>query len=556
MTNAGVAILILCFFFSRVDLNQNLSVRLHKCCQRGEILNLHTKKCSEDTRDRSDNQTLEVFPTPLKDDRVYYPINYDFVMIEKCHVSHKINLHFKVYGSYERLAFFDPHSVEKISHDEVCFDLAEDDKTGSQSLVAQKCLDCEGPCINFCCPDGSIKEGNSCKVSQLEKNESRVERNYLPSNFTRVSARIHCQRALQVDTSLFRINLDNEAEINGVLRHTSEYCIDEFDDEVQLCAMIETPHDVAKLVMECVSIVALILVIILHLIIEELRVNHITKLKIPLYLCILISFWIVVASLDAGGEILQSNLCIFLGLLLQFSALSVFFWLTSISVDVWMTFRALRNPMNEVSRIRECYLFSTVCPLLITLTTVFLQLYDSPDTDKYVHPGIGDVSCSLAPNMPKFLYFHLPICILLTVNLIMFCCFNFQFACGAWRSCLTRACINNYKISAELFFLMGINWIAESIQFFLSWLVKPGWNHHPVFQFLDFFNWSIGLIILLFFLCKASNRGLIRNLYDSPFTSNENISKSLSSQISNVSSDSKFSIRLKKTFLSKLFGKM
>ena len=63
--------------------------------------------------------------------------------------------------------------------------------------------------------------------------------------------------------------------------------------------------------------------------------------------------------------------------------------------------------------------------------------------------------------MPKFLYFHLPICILLTVNLIMFCCFNFQFACGAWRSCLTRACINNYKISAELFFLMGINWIAE-----------------------------------------------------------------------------------------------
>lgn len=153
----------------------------------------------------------------------------------------------------------------------------------------------------------------------------------------------------------------------------------------------------------------------------------------------------------------------------------------------------------------------------------------------------------------------------------MFCCFIFQLVCGVWRTCLTKTCINNYKIAAEFFFLMGINWITEvsfpppeiyiihqyfqSISFFVGWLDKPSLNH-PVFQFLDFINWSIGLIILVFFFCKPSNRRLLRNLYVSPLSSNENISKSLTSQVSNWSSDSKFSIRLKKSFLSKIFRKI
>ena len=74
---------------------------------------------------------------------------------------------------------------------------------------------------------------------------------------------------------------------------------------------------------------------------------------------------------------------------------------------------------------------------------------------------IGSVSCSLAQYLPQFLYFHVIIIVLLVTNLIMFCCFLVQFTCGAWRDCLTQTCLRNYKIAAELFFLMGINWITE-----------------------------------------------------------------------------------------------
>jgi len=269
----------------------------------------------------------------------------------------------------------------------------------------------------------------------------------------------------------------------------------------------------------------------------------------------LVSFLLVVVSLLAGEALVATEACILIGFLLQFSALSVFFWLTAISVDVWMTFKAFKNPMNESSRVKECYLFSIVSPLIISVITISLQFSDSQDTDKYIHPRMGEVSCSLAPHLPQFLYFHLVIMVLLTVNLLMFCCFLFQLLCGAWQSCLTATAINNYRIAAELFFLMGINWITESASFLINWLDKQKWDH-AVCTILDCINWSIGIIILVFFLCKFSNRKLVRNLLVSPSSSNENITKSLNSQASNWSADSKLSIRIKNRLKFKMFGKI
>ena len=138
-----------------------------------------------------------------------------------------------------------------------------------------------------------------------------------------------------------------------------------------------------KLVVMPVSIVALLIVILLHLLIEELRHNHITKLKIPLYLSMLVSYLVVVIS--SGVDFLGSLTCLFIGFLLQFSALSVFFWLTAISVDVWLTFKSF-SPANQVSRIKECFLFSILSPLAVTMTTIVLQFYQSEDTDSYIHP--------------------------------------------------------------------------------------------------------------------------------------------------------------------------
>ena len=202
-----------------------------------------------------------------------------------------------------------------------------------------------------------------------------------------MTTKLHCNVTLKYETSSFQVHSHRQV-IHGIPRDTSEYCVDQFDDQILLCEKNDNHGDihVTRIALMSLTIIALIFIIILHLIIEDLRENHITKLKIPLYFSLLVSFLLVVVSLLAGEALVATEACILIGFLLQFSALSVFFWLTAISVDVWMTFKAFKNPMNESSRVKECYLFSIVSPLIISVITISLQFSDSQDTDKYIHP--------------------------------------------------------------------------------------------------------------------------------------------------------------------------
>ena len=369
------------------------------------MLSLHTKECIADRKTKpEENISLPVLSL-TEENHPDLLVTFDFVALERCQTKQRVNLYFDVYG-VERaddnktdsganltFMFFDKHAVELINQTTVCFDRALDHKTNSESFVAQKCLECGGgeatsTCINFCCPESFTKINNTCLISEDNTTDSGYQGYQADTNFTYVSAGLHCVDNLKFASKELKLRPDNLVEIEGGLYETSEYCLDQWDDQVLLCQKDDSQDDsrskVTKLVVMSVSILALLLVILLHLVIEELRNNHITKLKIPLYLSILISFLVVIVS--SGLDFLGTRTCIFIGFLLQFSALSVFFWLTAISVDVWMTFKSFKNPVNQVSRIKECYLFSILSPLGVTITTMFLQFYQSEDTNSYVHP--------------------------------------------------------------------------------------------------------------------------------------------------------------------------
>merc|ERR1712051_627725 len=118
--------------------------------------------------------------------------------------------------------------------------------------------------------------------------------------------------------------------------------------------------------------------------------------------------------------------------------------------------------------------------------------------------------------------------------------------CGTWRNCLSQNCLNNYRIAAKFFFLMGINWTIESAVFLLGWTGQSN-LYNSVFKILDFIKWSIGIILLVLFLCNLKNRKLVKILLASSYSSYENIPKTLNSKVSNSSSDSKLSKSLKKS---------
>eukprot|EP00091_Calanus_sinicus_P023528 TRINITY_DN7995_c0_g1_i4.p2 TRINITY_DN7995_c0_g1~~TRINITY_DN7995_c0_g1_i4.p2 ORF type:complete len:106 (+),score=21.74 TRINITY_DN7995_c0_g1_i4:833-1150(+) len=71
--------------------------------------------------------------------------------------------------------------------------------------------------------------------------------------------------------------------------------------------------------------------------------------------------------------------------------------------------------------------------------------------------------------------------------------------------------MRNLRVFLELFFIMGINWISESVSFFVGWNFKENWDH-PMIILIDSINWFIGVLILLIFCSKSTNRNLVRNV--------------------------------------------
>ena len=75
----------------------------------------------------------------------------------------------------------------------------------------------------------------------------------------------------------------------------------------------------------------------------------------------------------------------------------------------------------------------------------------------------------------------------------------------------------------------------QSASFFVDW-VHPGTPEHPVLVLLEIINWSIGVIMFIFFICKASNRALVAEMLPSSFVDEDAVTlRTYSSQISSDS---------------------
>ena len=81
-------------------------------------------------------------------------------------------------------------------------------------------------------------------------------------------------------------------------------------------------------------------------------------------------------------------------LLLQYFSLSIFFWLTSMSLDIWLAFRVMANPVQDLekketqlkSRTKIFYAFSFGSPMVVTAVTGILQFARDPAVSSYIHP--------------------------------------------------------------------------------------------------------------------------------------------------------------------------
>ena len=102
------------------------------------------------------------------------------------------------------------------------------------------------------------------------------------------------------------------------------------------------------------------------------------------------------------------------GLLIQYSEMSAFFWLSALGHCVWKSFRRIKPPTQNLQssiklgiynkKYKWYALYAWGCPSLVT---ILMQYLPEEMTDGYHTPGIGENSCTLHHKWGKLVYFHI-----------------------------------------------------------------------------------------------------------------------------------------------------
>ena len=276
--------------------------------------------------------------------------------------------------------------------EDFCVDFSRNDQNSKEVLIAQQCLPCpeDKPCVNYCCAENDVKIDNMCKEANKTEDVTKI---YTQSdNYTYVHTDFQCDGG---ETYLWPRNhwkfTPNGTIINDNPYELNNYCIEQTANMAMTCRN-KSPSDhirsTAKLIVMSISIVCIVIIIVCNCASDELRNNHVTAIKIPFFFFLALSFLIVVVrNKHHASLVTNTSGCIITGLLLQFSALSIFFWLTCLSVDVYLRFRKIHDfRATEVSRNHLYYSVSILGPAIITIVTMILQFVADQDEAAYIHP--------------------------------------------------------------------------------------------------------------------------------------------------------------------------
>ncbi|XP_037094717.1 G-protein coupled receptor Mth2-like [Pollicipes pollicipes] len=228
-------------------------------------------------------------------------------------------------------------------------------------------------------------------------------------------------------------------------------------------------------------------------------------------------FTAYVCLLSAQSRTVYANMtfCHVTAIVMYYSFLAVCFWLNAMSFDIWWTFSRVRSTTaasNKTKRFIRYSLYCWLCPLVLTLVTVFMQY--APDDlvppEDYLRPGLGTVRCWFPGNWEMLAYLHGPILLLMTSNLVLFVLTARSLFRSEQDTQMVRkkkTGVERLKIYVNLFIVMGIAWITEALSTYLG--PKYLW------YITDVINSLQGFFIFLLFTMRGRTRKIIRRHLDS-----------------------------------------
>ncbi|XP_049819486.1 probable G-protein coupled receptor Mth-like 10 isoform X2 [Aethina tumida] len=286
-------------------------------------------------------------------------------------------------------------------------------------------------------------------------------------------------------------------------------------------ALICFQKDVQKAIYKIgmlISIPFLFLTLLVHCILPE---KNLHMKALMCYVTNLMLSYIMLVTIELS-EGFSTGVCTFLGFTCLFCFISSIFWINVICIDIWLTFSGklgVHGSRNEGRRVLFYSAYAVLAPVILILITFLINQYG--DSTKDYHPGIGGGQCFLKTKWPYLYYFHLPMGILLTVNITLFTLTAIKIRQAKRETKVLKRDDNRttsensknifrFNLYLKLLFAMGVNWSLETI----SWALETfATVPKEIFYVTDFCNAIYGLLIFLIFVCKKRTWKILKKRY-------------------------------------------
>ncbi|XP_049819493.1 G-protein coupled receptor Mth2 isoform X8 [Aethina tumida] len=267
-----------------------------------------------------------------------------------------------------------------------------------------------------------------------------------------------------------------------------------------------------------ISIPFLFLTLLVHCILPE---KNLHMKALMCYVTNLMLSYIMLVTIELS-EGFSTGVCTFLGFTCLFCFISSIFWINVICIDIWLTFSGklgVHGSRNEGRRVLFYSAYAVLAPVILILITFLINQYG--DSTKDYHPGIGGGQCFLKTKWPYLYYFHLPMGILLTVNITLFTLTAIKIRQAKRETKVLKRDDNRttsensknifrFNLYLKLLFAMGVNWSLETI----SWALETfATVPKEIFYVTDFCNAIYGLLIFLIFVCKKRTWKILKKRY-------------------------------------------
>ncbi|KAF5288085.1 hypothetical protein FQR65_LT12135 [Abscondita terminalis] len=411
-------------------------------------------------------------------------------------------------------------------------------------LYAKSYVECiaDSVCLRKCCAANYSMDGKKCVsknddfVVNLTVHEGRVPQNLPITDYT--IGMINC------NYGFYRLepNLYNDDEfylqtngslwkpITGELYGPHQYCVDHMGDNISSVFLCFTEESYQIPIGEKINVIGMIIsmpfLLLTFLVYAVLPDRNLHGKCLMCYVSTLFGAYALLIFIQLYPNGIEPKACKALGIVCLFFFMVSFFWMSVMSIDIFLAFSGRRGfsgsrKQAEMKRFLLYNLYAWGMPLILVIIVTSLSVAPDINVNAWYNPGIGNGQCWFADGYPTLLYFYLPISLIIITNITLFG----TTACKIKRVQQDTAMLRKdeskkhsyendkqrFNLYVKLLLAMGVNWSMEIISWLVDWRI--GDIPPAVWYLTDFCNALYGVFIFFIFVFKPNIWKLLKKRY-------------------------------------------